>query len=170
MPDRRSFALLSMNLSSGERRLLPRIGSFGTANQEDRLRVGSGSWSACEFRQARYGASEVWGFRRSTVVYSLFRALMYALAEAATMSGSDPVPLTMRPARASRTVTSPCDSVPVVIALTEYSISSEPLFTLLSIALSEASTGPLPSDCASTSSEPTRKTTRACGRLPVSDP
>ena len=35
------------------------------------------------------------------------------------MSVSAPCPLTMRPAFAKRTVTSPCESVPLVIALTE---------------------------------------------------
>jgi len=43
-----------------------------------------------------YGASEICGLIRSAVVYSLLSALMYALAEAAMMSGSDPMPLTIR--------------------------------------------------------------------------
>jgi hypothetical protein len=59
------------------------------------------------------------GLSRSCLLCSLFNALMYALAEATRMSVSEPRPLTMRPSRSSRTVTSPCASVPVVIALTE---------------------------------------------------
>jgi hypothetical protein len=41
------------------------------------------------------------------------------LAEATTMSVSEPMPFTMRPARDSRTVTSPCESSPGVMLFTE---------------------------------------------------
>ena len=42
-----------------------------------------------------------------------------ALADATTMSVSAPWPLTMRPPLVNRTVTSPCESVPLVILFTE---------------------------------------------------
>src|SRR4030081_1135818 len=72
---------------------------------------------------------------------SLFSADKYALADATTISRSAPTPLTMRPAFDRRMVTSPCDWVPVVIALTENSNSSAPLAVFDSIALTIASTG-----------------------------
>ena len=63
-----------------------------------------------------------------------------------------------------------CDSVlPDVMALTEYNISSAPLFTFDSIAFRLASTGPLPSDSAWNSTLPAEKATLACGRSPVSE-
>ena len=49
----------------------------------------------------------------------LFSALRYAFADATTMSVSEPMPFTIRPAFASRTVTSPWESVPSVTLLTE---------------------------------------------------
>ena len=54
------------------------------------------------------------------------------------------------------------------MALTEYSIISAPLFTWASMALKEASTGPLPSDWLRTSWPSTVKTICACGCSPVS--
>lgn len=66
--------------------------------------------------QTRYRAC---GCVRTSLLCSLFSALRYALAEATMMSVSAPCPFTMRPSFASRTVTSPCESVPLVIALTE---------------------------------------------------
>jgi hypothetical protein len=50
---------------------------------------------------------------------SLLSAFTYAFADATMMSVSAPTPLTIRPPFASRTVTSPCDSVPWVTAFTE---------------------------------------------------
>ncbi len=84
------------------------------------------------------------GFSFSTFECSLFSAARYAFADAATISGSVPTPFTIRPLFDNRTVTSPCACVPVVIAFTEYSTSSAPLFTFDSMATSVASTGPLP--------------------------
>jgi hypothetical protein len=63
--------------------------------------------------------SERCGFNLSKFECSLLSAEIYAFAEAATISGSVPTPLTMRPLLDSRTVTSPCACVPVVIAFTE---------------------------------------------------
>ncbi len=85
------------------------------------------------------------------------------------MSVSAPLPLTMRPSRSSRTVTSPCASVPVVIAFTENSKSFEPDDTMRSIALNVASTGPSPWVSAEASRSPTPIATRACGTSPVSE-
>jgi hypothetical protein len=51
------------------------------------------------------------------------------LADATTISGSAPTPLTTRPAFCSRTVTSPWLSVDPLMALTEYNTISAPLFT-----------------------------------------
>ena len=85
------------------------------------------------------------GLTRSTFECSLFKPDKYALAEATMMSGSDPTPLTIRPERDRRIVTSPCDSVPLLIAFTETSTSSAPLIASYSIALTVASTAPPPS-------------------------
>lgn len=63
--------------------------------------------------------SQICGLMRSVLSWSLLSAARYALADATTMSVSAPSPLTIRPPRSRRTVTSPWDSVPVVIALTE---------------------------------------------------
>jgi hypothetical protein len=49
------------------------------------------------------------GFSFSDFECSLFNADKYALAEATTISRSAPTPLTIRPARDKRIVTSPCD-------------------------------------------------------------
>src|SRR5213075_2382531 len=107
------------------------------------------------------------GFTRSILLSSLFSALIYAFAEATTMSVSAPTPFTTRPPFARRTVTSPCDSVPVVTALTENSSSSAPLFAIVSIALKVASTGPSPCDSARFSAPFDLSTTVACGRSPM---
>ena len=48
-----------------------------------------------------------------------FNPLIYALALAVIMSGSAPFPRAIRPFSFSRTVTSPCASVPPVMALTD---------------------------------------------------
>ena len=85
------------------------------------------------------------------------------------MSGSAPTPLTMRPSRDRRIVTSPCDCVPVLMALTENKTSSAPLAAALSMALTVASTGPSPSPTQLRCSPPTRNSTRARGTAPVVD-
>src|SRR5690606_13081979 len=59
------------------------------------------------------------GCARSPPCTARLTALMYALAEAATMSVSAPRPLTTRPSRSTRTVTSPWASVPPVMLFTE---------------------------------------------------
>ena len=69
----------------------------------------------------------------------------------------------------SLTVTSPCESVPLVMLLTEYNCSSVSLLIMVSIALNVASTGPLPSASPVASSPLTVKTIKACGTSPVSE-
>ena len=62
------------------------------------------------------------------------------------MSVSEPIPFTIMPFFSILTVTSPNESVPSVILLTEYNCSLELLPTIFSIALNAASTGPPPFD------------------------
>jgi len=59
------------------------------------------------------------GFTRSACTPNLLSAFTYALAEATTMSVSEPMPFTTCPSLESRTVTSPCESVPSVTLFTE---------------------------------------------------
>ena len=60
------------------------------------------------------------------------------------MSVSEPTPFTISPSFSILTVTSPNESVPSVILFTEYNCKFELLFTIFSIALKVASTGPPP--------------------------
>ena len=85
------------------------------------------------------------------------------------MSVSAPCPLTIRPSLDTRTVTSPCESVPLVMLLTEYSSRSVPVCRRLSIALNEASTGPPPVAVALCSTPSTARVTCAFGISPVSE-
>ena len=59
---------------------------------------------------------------------------------------SEPTPLTITPSFSILAVTSPSESGPSVILLTEYNCSFELLLTIFSIALNVASTGPPPLD------------------------
>src|ERR1700674_3131519 len=64
--------------------------------------------------QSAWASVPYCGFMRWDLALILLSALRYALAEATTMSVSEPMPFTTRPFFASRTVTSPCESVPSV--------------------------------------------------------
>src|SRR5690554_593577 len=97
------------------------------------------------------------------------QSLDKALAEAMMISVSEPTPLTIRPPRSRRTVTSPWASVPLVMLLTEYSCRLQPESTRDSIALKVASTGPLPSASTVCSSQSTVRVSFALGTTPVSE-
>ena len=68
--------------------------------------------------------AEICSFLDRVFLYiNLFNAFIYALAEATIISGSEPFAWEVNWSSSNLTVTSPCASVPAVIAWTWYNLS-----------------------------------------------